>query len=246
VAALVAGSGLRHPAGLHFAASSYSQKVKPRRLPEELPSAAEARTRDAERSQNAILGAARNEFSKYGLGGARIERIAQEAQVHKRLVYYYFKDKDGLFSAVLESVYAEIRDAQLYLDLKGMKPLAALRRLVEFTWDYYLAHPEFITFLNSENLHRAKHLAASPRIRELNSPLLEGLEDIITRGQREGTFRSGLDAMQLYFTIAGCAYFYLSNIHTLSVGFNRKLDTPRMLIQRVNHIVEVVSAYVLR
>ncbi|MDB5897012.1 MAG: transcriptional regulator, TetR family [Ramlibacter sp.] len=206
----------------------------------------DARKRDADRSQKAILVAARREFARHGLGGARIERIADEAEVHKRLVYYYFKDKDGLFSAVLESVYAEIRDAQLYLHLQDMPPLAALRRLVEFTWDYYIAHPEFITFLNSENLHRAKHLAASPRIRELNSPLVRTLEDIVSRGQEQGQFRSGIDPMQLYFTIAGCAYFYLSNIHTLSVGFDRELSSPKLLMQRVNHIVEVVVAYVLR
>jgi AcrR family transcriptional regulator len=210
------------------------------------PSPADVKKRDAERSQNAILVAARQEFAQFGLGGARIERIAEEAQVHKRLVYYYFKDKDGLFSAVLETVYAEIRDAQLYLHLQDMAPLAALRRLVEFTWDYYIAHPEFITFLNSENLHRAKHLAASARIRELNSPLVKTLEDIVSRGQKEGLFRPGIDPMQLYFTIAGCAYFYLSNIHTLSVGFNRELGSPKLLTQRVNHIVEVVVAYVLR
>jgi AcrR family transcriptional regulator len=207
---------------------------------------ADARTRDAERSQREILLAARQEFATYGLGAARIERIAETANVHKRLVYYYFKDKDGLFTAVLESVYEEIRDAQLYLDLKGMAPLAALRRLVEFTWDYYIAHPEFITFLNSENLHQAKHLSAVPRLRELNSPLVETVEDIVDRGQKEGLFRAGIDPLQLYFTIAGCAYFYLSNIYTLSVGFNRELGSPKQLTQRVNHIVEVATAYVLR
>lgn len=206
----------------------------------------EAKTRDAERSRKAILAAAKEEFSLHGLGGARLERIAEKAEVHKRLVYYYFKDRDTLFSAVLESVYEEIRDAQLYLDLRDMPPLAALRRLVEFTWDYYIAHPEFITFLNSENLHRARHLAAMPRITELNSPLLKTLSDIVERGQQAGLFRAGIDPMQLYITIAGCAYFYLSNIHTLSVGFNTPLGSQKLLTQRMTHIIEVVTAYVLR
>lgn len=206
----------------------------------------EAKTRDAERSRKLILAAAKAEFALYGLGGARLERVAEKAEVHKRLVYYYFKDRDTLFSAVLESVYEEIRDAQLYLDLKDMPPLAALRRLVEFTWDYYIAHPEFITFLNSENLHRARHLAAMPRITELNSPLLKTLSDIVERGQQAGLFRAGIDPMQLYITIAGCAYFYLSNIHTLSVGFNTQLGSEKLLTQRMTHIIEVVTAYVLR
>jgi AcrR family transcriptional regulator len=207
---------------------------------------AEPKARDADRSKLAILESARREFATYGLGGSRLERIAAEANVHKKLVYYYFKDKDGLFAAVLESVYAEIRDAQLYLDLKDMEPLAALRRLVEFTWDYYIAHPEFIIFLNSENLHKARHLQGAPRIRELNSPLLQTLADIVERGQKAGLFRGGIDPMQLYITIAGCSYFYLSNVHTLSVGFSADLASPKMLGQRMSHILDVVTAYVLK
>lgn len=205
----------------------------------------EPKLRDAERSKAAILLAAREEFSRTGLGGARVERIAEKAAVDKKLVYYYFKDKDGLFAAALESVYAEIRDAQLYLDLQGMPPLIALRRLVEFTWDYYIAHPEFITLLNSENLHLARHLQGSPRIRQLNSPLVESLSDILERGQKQGLFRAGIDPVQLYITIAGCSYFYLSNIHTLSAGFNRDFKAPKQLTQRLAHITEVISAFVL-
>jgi AcrR family transcriptional regulator len=205
----------------------------------------EPKIRDSERSRAAILMAAREEFSRTGLGGARVERIAEKAAVDKKLVYYYFKDKDGLFSAALESVYAEIRSAQLYLDLQGMPPLIALRRLIEFTWDYYIAHPEFITLLNSENLHLARHLQGSPRIRELNSPLVDSLSDILERGQKQGLFRAGIDPVQLYITIAGCSYFYLSNIHTLSAGFNRDFKAPKQLTQRLAHITEVVSAFVL-
>ncbi len=208
-----------------------------------LPSAAKGR--DPERTQKAILMAAREEFSVSGLGGSRFERIAERAQVDKKLIYYYFKDKDSLFAAVLESVYAEIRDAQLYLHLKDLPPLAALKRLIDFTWDYYLAHPYFITLLNSENLHRARHLSGSQRIRELNSPLLESLGDILERGQKEGLFRAGIDPMQLYITIAGCAYFYLSNIHTLSAGFRRDLASPKSLALRISHIGEVITSYVL-
>lgn len=203
------------------------------------------KSRDSERSKLAILTAAREEFSRVGLGGARVDRIAQKAMVDKKLVYYYFKDKDQLFAAVLESVYAEIRDDQLYLDLKQMPPLIALRRMVEFTWDYYNAHPEFITLLNSENLHQARHLSGSTRIRDLNSPLLLALGDILERGQKQGLFRAGIDPMQLYITIAGCSYFYLSNIHTLTAVFSRDFASAKMRTQRLAHITEVISAFVL-
>src|SRR3954462_5281858 len=120
--------------------------------------APEERQRDADRSQNTILAAARDEFAEFGLGGARMDRIAERAALNKRLIYYYFADKETLFQAVLEQSYRDIREAEQQLNLLEVEPADAVRRLVRFTWDYYLAHPEFLTLLNSANLHKARHL----------------------------------------------------------------------------------------
>jgi AcrR family transcriptional regulator len=127
--------------------------------------AGEERLRDADRSQSTILAAARDEFAESGLGGARVDRIAERAGLNKRLIYYYFEDKESLFQAVLEQAYRDIRTEEMKLRLTDLEPVAAVRRLIEFTWDYYLAHPEFITLLNSANLHKARHLAESKRAR---------------------------------------------------------------------------------
>ncbi len=123
--------------------------------------AADERLRDADRSQATILAAARDEFAEHGLGGARMDRIAERAGLNKRLIYYYFEDKEQLFRAVLEQAYLHIREEERKLNLLGLKPADAVRRLVEFTWQYYLDHPEFLTLLNSANLHRARHLESS-------------------------------------------------------------------------------------
>jgi AcrR family transcriptional regulator len=203
------------------------------------------RTRDADRTQQEILRAAMAEFAELGLGGARIDSIAERAGVNKRLIYYYFASKDELFLAVMEQTYADIREAERELHLEAAKPVDALRRLVVFTWEHYLAHPEFLTLLNSENLHRARHLKNSARIREMNSPLIQTLGDVLERGRREGLFRGGVDPLQLYISIAGLAYFYLSNNHTLSTIFGRDLMAPKALSQRLSHITEVVMGYVL-
>ena len=120
-----------------------------------------------------------------------------------------------------------------------------MRRLVAFTWTHYLAHPEFLTLLNSENLHRAKHLKQSKRVREMNSPLVTMLGDLLERGRLDGTFRGGVDPVHLYISIAGLAYFYLSNNPTLSTIFGRDLMTPKALSERLSHITEVVMGYVL-
>lgn len=210
------------------------------------PPAPEERQRDADRSQAAILAAARDEFAEFGLGGARMDRIAERAAFNKRLIYYYFEDKEALFQAVLEQAYRDIRQAEQQLHLTDMAPAEALRRLVEFTWGYYLEHPEFLTLLNSANLHKARHLPGSRRARELNSPLIEMLGAILERGRRDGTFRGGVDPMQLYISIAGLSYFYLSNNHTLSAIFGRDLLTPKAKQERLAHMVEVILGYALR
>ena len=207
---------------------------------------AEPRSRDADRSQLAILLAARDEFAQHGLGGARVDRIAERADVNKRLIYYYFKSKDELFLAVLENAYADIRDAETELHLRDMDPAQAVRRLTEFTWEYYIAHPEFLTLLNSENLHQGRHLAMSGRVREMNSPLIQTLAEILERGRADGLFRGGIDPVQLYVSIAGMSYFYLSNNHTLSAIFGRDLMTPKARHERLSHMCEVILGYVLR
>lgn len=205
----------------------------------------EARLRDADRSQQTILAAARAEFAEFGLAGARVDRIAERANLNKRLIYYYFNSKDALFLAVLEQAYADIRDAEQQLHLQDLAPELAIRRLTEFTWAYYLEHPEFITLLNSENLHLGKHLSSSQRVRDMNSPLIEMLADILDRGRTSGVFRGGVDPVQLYVSIAGLAYFYLSNTHTLQAVFGQDLRTPKALNARLSHMCDVILGYVL-
>ena len=187
-----------------------------------------------------ILDAALAEFASYGLGGARVDRIAQRAGANKRMLYYYFGDKEGLFLAALENRYEHIRSAEQALDLEHRDPREALKRLVEFTWKYYLEHPEFMTLLNSENLHKGRHVRNSRRVRELHSPLVETLRAILRRGATQGLFRKGVDPVQLYISIAGEGYFYLSNRYTLSRIFDRDLMAPRALAGRSRHIRDMI------
>ncbi|CAN5894970.1 TetR/AcrR family transcriptional regulator [soil metagenome] len=208
--------------------------------------APEPRSRDADRSQQAILDAAREEFALLGLAGARVDSIAERAGLNKRLIYYYFSSKDDLFLAVLESAYANIREAEKELHLLDLPPAEAVRRLMEFTWNYYLEHPEFITLLNSANLHQARHLEKSKRVREMNSPVIQTLGDILERGRKEGVFRGGVDPVHLYISIAGIAYFYLSNNYTLSAIFGRDLMTRKARSERLSHMCDVILGYVLR
>jgi AcrR family transcriptional regulator len=198
-------------------------------------------SRDPERTRQRILGAATEEFARYGLGGARVDRIAARAGANKRMLYYYFRDKDNLFLAVLEASYARIRAAERELELEHLPPREALERLVRFTWHYFLAHPEFMTLLNSENLHKGRHVKRSRKVGALHMPLVETLRSVLQRGEHEGVFRKGVDPVQLYISIAGEGYFYLSNRYTLSRIFGRDLMSSRALAARARHNVDMIA-----
>lgn len=201
------------------------------------------RPRNAERSQAAILAAATAEFAANGLGGARVDEIARAAGVNKSLLYHYFGNKRSLFLAVLEATYAQIRGAEAALELEALEPPAAMQHLVDFTWNYFVEHPEFITLVNSENLHRSENLKRSKRVRALHHPLVERIGEILERGVARGEFRPGIDPVQLYISIASLGYFYLSNAHTLGTVFERNLLSPSEREGRRRHVHEVVEGY---
>jgi AcrR family transcriptional regulator len=207
------------------------------------PAATAVRARDPERTRARILEAATREFARHGLGGARVDRIAERAGANKRMLYYYFGDKDALFLAVLEQTYEDIRRAEQALHLLDASPVEGVVRLVEFTWRYYLDHPGFLTLLNSANLHRARHLRRSPEIRATNSPVIATLAELLRRGEADGSIRAGIDPLQLYISIAGLCWFFLSNNHTLSAVFDRDLATPAARDERLVHMRDVVAGY---
>ena len=175
-----------------------------------------ALTRDAELTRARILKAARNEFMRHGYSGARVGRISRAGRSSDRMIYYYFGSKEALYIDVLESVYAELGAAESRLALDETKPLEALRTLIGFTWNYYLAHPEFVALLSNENLQRGRHIHKSLTVVQLSRPVLEVLGRVLEEGARQGVFRPGLDVRHVYLTLAALGYFYLSNRYTLS------------------------------
>jgi TetR/AcrR family transcriptional regulator len=198
--------------------------------------------RDAEASRRLLLAAARVEFAAKGFAGARVDEIARLAGVNKQLVYHYFGSKDELYLAVLEAVYAEIRAEERALSLGDLPPAAAMAKLVGFSFDYLAAHPEFIALLNDENGQNARHLGASSRVASMHSPLIALVRESLRKGAAEGVFRGDMDALQLYISIAGLAYFYFSNNRTLSAIFGRDLAARRAIAARRRHVIDFVMA----
>lgn len=203
------------------------------------------RARNPDSTRQDILDAARIEFANAGLAGARVDKIAESSGANKRMIYHYFGGKEELFAAVVLDAYTSIRAGEQKLGLAKMEPALALRKLVEFTWQYYLKHPEFITLVNSENLHKARHLAGNEELRGLQQAYVDSVQDILDRGVAQGVFRAGIDAPNLCITIAAVGFYYLNNRHTGGVLFGFNFTSREALAARLEFNIQTVLRMVL-
>ena len=144
--------------------------------------------------------------------------------------------------AVLEGAYEKIRAEERGLDLEQLDPPEAIRRLIDFTWNYFLRNPEFLALLNTENLARAQHLKRSTKVKLMHSPFVEMIRTVVRRGVEAGDFPVEVDPVQLYISIAALSFFYLSNSATLSVFFGRDLLAREAKDERLDHMVALVLA----
>ena len=208
-------------------------KAAPGRRPGVRAAAAQA-TRDA------ILRAATRIFAKHGFDGGRVDQISKAAKSYDRMIYYYFGSKEGLYIAVLEELYRRFNEAESRIALDLEQPREALAEVVRFVWNYYRRNPEFITLLNTANLHRGRHIVKSPRAGEYSSPAVRLLEAVLERGVARGEFRGTVTARDVYLMIAALGYLYLSNRYTLSAFLGERIDTPEAFEHWEAFIVDAV------
>ncbi|SIQ32668.1 transcriptional regulator, TetR family [Rhizobium sp. RU35A] len=203
-------------------------------------------TRDPEGVRRDILTVAMEEFSQNGLSGARIDEIAARTRTSKRMIYYYFGDKEGLYRRVLEEAYGKVRGGETELDLEGLDPVAALERLCRFTFEHHRANPAFIRMVMIENIHHGRHMQTSDAIRGLNQPAIEALQGVLRRGQAQDLFRKGIDPLELHWQISALSFFNVSNSATFSHIFGGDLFTSEGQEILSRHVAEMVLRYVLR
>jgi len=187
------------------------------------------REQAAQTTRDNILRAATKVFARYGYEGGSVEKISQSAKSFDRMIYYYFGSKEGLFIEVLEDMYRRMNDAELELDLDLEQPVDSLKDVIRFVVTYYSKNPEFITLLNTENLHRGKHISKSMRAREYSSPAIAIIQKLLESGVKKKVFRADISARNVYLLIAATGYFYISNRHTLSAFLGEDLQTPEAL-----------------
>lgn len=197
-----------------------------------------ARMADATRAE--ILAAALAEFAENGLSGARVDAIAARTQTSKRMIYYYFGSKDGLYLAVLEEAYRQMRTADAEICVEGLDPAAAMARIVEATFDYQDAHPDFIRLVCIENIHRARHLAGSPNIARQNLAIIRHLDEVLRRGRAAGVFHRDISAVDLHLVISSLVFFRMSNAHTFGTLFGIDLGAAETKARHRRMVTELV------
>lgn len=206
------------------------------------PGAPGVRAKQAQDTRAKILRAAIRVFAKQGYASGRIESISKAARSHDRMIYYYFGNKEQLFIEVLETIYAQFKEAESRLELDYDDPVRGLSQIVEFFWQYFLDHPEFVTLLASENLHQGRHAKKSLKLREIAGHTLDLLQGLVDAGAQKGAFRQGVKARDLYVTIASLGYFYVSNQHTLGAFLGESMMDKAALA----HWKEVMRETVLK
>jgi len=199
---------------------------------------------DAERSKEDILNIATEEFAINGLSGARVDQIAERTRTSKRMIYYYFGGKEGLYQAVLEKAYSDIRTLESQSNLPDLEPREALRRLIELTFDYDETHPHFISLVSVENIHRARHLSGMKTIKEMNASVIRTLSDILDRGRKQGEFRSDIDPVDVHLMISAFCFFRVSNRHTFGAIFEMDLSDPKLRKRHKRMIVDAIEQFV--
>jgi AcrR family transcriptional regulator len=200
--------------------------------------------RDPDATRKNIIEIATEEFAEKGFNGARVDDIAARTNTSKRMIYYYFGDKEGLFVAVIEQAYGRIRQIEASLKLDHIEPESALRTLVGFTFDYQNANEGFIRLVMVENIHRGVHLARSGSLAELNFPVIASLRDIYQRGRAAGVFRDGIDEIDLHMSISAMCFFNVANRATFSRIFQREMASPEALARRREIVIDTILRYV--
>jgi len=199
--------------------------------------------RNADATRAKILQAALGEFSEHGLAAASTDDIAERCGVNKRMIYYYFGSKEGLYLAALESVFEDLVALEKEIAVEHLEPPAAIETMINLKIDYYIANPHFISFLSMENFYKARHLRKSKKLKTFKTPLTEVIARILERGQRSGHFRNNVDPVDFYVSLCALCIMYFSNQHTLGAIFGREMTTLASIERRRRTVVDFVLSY---
>lgn len=222
----------------HPQPQSRAPKTKPQPQAKATP-----RVNDAEASRADILAVATREFSEKGLSGARVDEIAERTNTSKRMIYYYFGSKEGLYRAVLERCYGHIRMSESSMNLDSLSPEDALKQLVRHTFDYHNMHPDFVRLVMNENIHHGEHIGEVASIRTRNKTVVSALRSLLERGVKAGVFRPDIQPVELHMSISALCFYNVSNRYTFSRIFEHDMTSSAAVASRRETVVDIISRW---
>ena len=196
-----------------------------------------------EESRAAILQAAAYEFAEHGIAGARTDAIAREARVNKALLYYYFKDKETLYGAVLDGAFAGLKNS-VFQVLNGELP--PREKILAYAGAYFdfIASNQVYPRLMQREMMRAREGQSShvdKIIKLYIQPIFLRVSEVLRQGIAEGYFRS-VNPAHFVQSIVAMIVFYFSSAPMMQkiVGFNPL--TPERIAERRASVLDFVSA----
>ena len=203
------------------------------------------RERNAEKSRQDILRAAERHFAEKGFYGARVDEIAAEAVINKRMIYEYFDSKEGLYKQVLFEVYKRLETAERELIEHQLSGVALIRSLISMYFDFLRDNDTFVSILMWENLNHARYLNEMPG-GDVERPTIRFFMNEIRRGKEAGIFRPELDEEQVVISLITVCFANFPNRHTLSKLFDMPPDSPEMMEKRKRHTIDLILTYICR
>ncbi len=171
------------------------------------PSRIHAERSDLRRAR--ILDAAIRQFSANGLAGARTEQIAEEAGVNKALLYYYFKSKEDLYEAALDSVFENVRASNINVLRANASAGERFVQIVLGNFDRSHSHPEMRSLMQQEmvRLHRGEENRLAPMAKNFFRPLWMMVDQLLEEGIASGELVA-VDPAQMRYAALGANLFY--------------------------------------
>jgi TetR/AcrR family transcriptional regulator len=195
-----------------------------------------------EASRAAILKAAVSEFAEFGISGARTDRIAQAARVNKALLYYYFKDKDALYEAVLDHVFTGLRERVIPVFESDLPPQEKMLAYVGEYFDYIAANPHFPRVVQAEWMRVGAH--GSPRMlriaQEYFAPIFQRMGRLLREGADKGEFRR-VNPMDFMPSLVGVVVFYFSTAPAIKALLKVDPLSKERIAERRKFVLEFVS-----
>lgn len=200
-----------------------------------------------EESRAAILQAAAREFAEHGIAGARTDAIAREAKVNKALLYYYFKDKETLYGAVLDDAFSGLK-AAVFRVLDG--DLAPREKIMAYAGAYFdfVASNQLYPRLMQREMMRAREGQSQhieKVVKNYIQPIFFRVGELLKQGIAEGEFRP-VNPAHFVPSMVAMIVFYFSGAPVMQriVGFNPL--TPERIAERRAAVLDFISAGLFR